>query len=178
MKHKRRTHPRKAERMKLNHKDDKALQTFARFCNVDRATLMNETGITANRLRTYTELGIIERVVDPRYDDTFRTTVFGREFINRTYGIECYASNGCYHDRKLYEYYLSLPEEQKASWVSESELREAWKPTQEQSVCDGAYYDDSGTLIVVEAITSNYTQEDIVRHESYATAIGGQYTQI
>lgn len=158
----------------LNHKDAIALKDFGRFCNLNKSKVMEHSGISKNRFNTYIEKGLIERVSDPRYDDTYRTTEKGRDFIKQNYGINVYHSNGCYHDGKLYDHYLELTREQQETWMVERDLREEYPPSEGEKVCDGAYFDGE-VFVVVEAVTCNYSQSDLIAHSSYAASVGGVY---
>lgn len=159
----------------LNHKDAVALKDFGRFCNLDKSKVMEHSGISKNRFNTYIEKGLIERVSDPRYSSTYRTTEKGRDFIKQNYGINVYHSNGCHHDDKLYDHYLGLSREEQESWMVERDLREEYPPEEDQKVCDGAYYNSDGDMVIVEAVTTNYSEADMEAHSSYASSVGGEY---
>lgn len=156
---------------RLSYKDYDAMELLGKVCHVDEDTLLDY--ISNNRINTYLNEGIIERCSDPNYSDVFRTTAYGKEFIEDNLGIGCYSSNSPAHDEKLRDLYLSLSEEEQDSWRTERELSREYCDT-EYSVTDGAYVcQDTGELICVEIVTVNYDGSE--GHDMFAESIGASY---
>lgn len=87
------------------------------------------------------------------------------EVCNKT-GIDkssMYKETSANHDLKLADKYFSLCEEEKKTWMTESEIREKYQLYgSEYSVPDASYVRlNSGDIVAVESITCNYKSEDI-----------------
>ena len=160
--------------------DIKAARLFNTVCNVSAEDVMSFSGISEHRLKTMVNLHYIEEKVDKHGNTFYRTTIEGREEFEEKTGIRGYASNSYVHDKALYNVYVDLSEEEQYSWMTEREQRQYAEDhgykIQDTSVCDGAYRDsETGEMVYVEIITSDYTDRMISAKVAYVEAMNGVY---
>ena len=153
---------------------------------------LKQAGLSNHRQKLWRQSGLIKEVFKNQNDGT---RIVAYEMTQKGYNIarsEMFLS-GFYtpqtraleHDIKLASDYIARTEEERESWMTETELRNAFiakvnsgefvkEEGKDYSSCDGAYVDSvSGELIFSEAIGRGYTASMITAKENFAGAFGG-----
>lgn len=153
---------------------------------------LKEVGLSNHRQKLWRQSGLIKEVFKNQNDGT---RIVAYEMTQKGYNVarsEMFMS-GFYtpqpraleHDIKLASDYLARTPEERESWMTETELRNAFiakvasgefvkEPGKDYSSCDGAYVDSvSGELIFSEAIGRGYTTAMITAKTNFAGAFGG-----
>ena len=153
---------------------------------------LKQAGLSNHRQKLWRQSGLIKEVFKNQNDGT---RIVAYEMTQKGYNIarsEMFLS-GFYtpqtraleHDIKLASDYLARTDEERESWMTETELRNAFiakvnsgefvkEQGKDYSSCDGAYVDSvSGELIFSEAIGRGYTASMITAKENFAGAFGG-----
>lgn len=153
-----------------------------------------ENTITNKRIDTYVKNGIVQQVAD-RDGISYKFTSKGKDYVrDLDVGINhFYHSQSAYHDLKIAEKYLSLEIEERNSWRNETqlmeefnnychsliddnydsrgyELLEQWK-NDEISIPDGCYVSKTEEIIIWEAITNSYGEQELQSKREFANVM-------
>lgn len=158
--------------------DIRCAELFACICNVSKEDALEFSGISCHRFNTFLNMHLISK----EFIDNiiyYRTTKEGRRVFENLTSIKGYASNSYYHDKKLYEIYRTLSDEERMTWRTESEQHEYCKNhsinLKDASVTDGAYLNDKKEWVYVEILTKHYTEAMRESKIKYVTKMRGTY---
>jgi hypothetical protein len=170
----------------ISYKDIKALQAL-RCCGYMTKEQLNQI-ISKSRIKAFCHEKVIEKCVIPNRNksiECYRFTDKGQDWCNKRIdemnSLSYYRSCSPLHDIALAEKYLSLLEEQRNTWKTESDLRREFKQSLEQmreldyvryveisfNLSQGAIsmpdctYQVEGAEQAYDVITNNYGEAEI-----------------
>lgn len=165
-------------------------------CGILSREQLSELGFTNHRLKLYKKSGWIKEVVkNDNNGNQIKGGYLSRdgyEFARKELFMSGFYSpqlSSIEHDLKMGGTYISLTEEERQSWVTETELRTMYSAKvasgeiveeegKHYSTCDGAYIDSNGEIQMVEVIGSGYTKAMIVAKKNFCSAMGGNYCEV
>lgn len=183
---------------KLLNRDYPVMEAMRAVGHLTEKHLKEDLGIAHNRIERYVASGWFkkdihntaegERIVS--YTPTKKGFEYMREELHYS---DIYKPQSVLHDLELADRYFSLSEEQRKTWITETQQQRELKELYEQlkqddpdqarelqdfSACDGGYINDQGEVCLIEIITSTYTQSMIQAKHSCAALYGSHYVEV
>lgn len=181
------------------YRDQKALLAVSKCGYVSHTNLKNF--VADSRIKNYCRDGYIikETVTKPNGEvlEGYKLTKQGRDFVAKEYGFkDHYHAQSLNHDLKLADKYLSLTEQERETWKTETQLRnefeeklnqlykvdyERYNEIREQleqgkiSMTDCSYISEKGIEIAYEIITNSYGQQEIEAKEKFVEIMKLEY---
>lgn len=182
---------------KLLNRDYPVLEALRCCGHLSEYQLLHELGIAAHRIERYMASGWVKKDVHNSTDGerlvSYTPTRKGFELMReKLHYSDIYKPQSVEHDVALADRYFELSEEQRKSWITETqqqrELKELYQelksedPEQAElykdySACDGGYINEQGDVCLVEIVTSTYTKAMIDSKHSCAGLYGSNYSE-
>lgn len=184
-------------------RDKDAFTAMSRVGHITKEHMKN-CNIADSRIKNYIRDGLIERVAYKTNTTTgyaYKLTRQGREVAERNWGVNNhYHAQSATHDLSIANKYFSLSEDQKQTWVTETELRyrfeaklqelkdqgqEETARTYEEmlekgliSMPDASYTSENGVEVSYEVITSSYGRQELQAKETYVEIMKCKYEAV
>ena len=188
----------KAEKInKLLNRDYPVFEALRCVGHLSEDQLLNDLGIARNRIERYVATGWVKKDIHNTTDGerivSYTPTRKGFELMREKLEYrDIYKPQSVEHDVELAKCYFSLSQEERKSWITETqqqrELKELYNdlrmedPQQAQeyrdySACDGGYINEEGEVCLIEIVTSTYTKAMIDSKHSSAGLYGANYSE-
>lgn len=169
---------------------DKTLLHALRCCGVLSTKHLKDLGVTTTRAKTLIANDIIEKHYffnkqTQQEELIFKLSSYGKSFCEKELRYSnFYHAPSAKHDLKLADVYVSLKDEERQTWKTETDWREAYnsryryeyemlRQYSEHSISafDYSYINSHGIEICREIITDSYSAEDEASKDRFAEAM-------
>lgn len=181
-------------------RDKLAFNALSKCGHVSTAQL-KQCGLADARMKNYVRDGLAEKIIykdGKELKEAYKLTKDGRDLALKNWGArEHYHAQSPKHDLALAEKYFSLTEEQKETFITETQARDLFMEKIQDlrgrgemalsreyeemlnkgliSMPDGIYTNEKGLQVAFEVITNNYGPSELQAKETFVEIMQTQY---
>jgi len=184
-------------------RDARALTSLYRTGHVTHDQLKESCGVVDGRIRNYCRDNLVEKICfrnGSEIETSYKLTYAGKRVIESNWGLSNpYHAQNPVHDTAIANKYFTLNDDQRNSWITETEARNLIKEYCNElrdhgdyatadlylgmlekgfiSPPDGIYIED-GVAVAFEVVTSSYGEIELEAKEAYAQVMGYHYEAV